>query len=214
MNFNIAIDGPAGSGKSTIANLLANKYNLMYINTGAMYRAVTLFAKENNIKPEDTEKLSKLINDLQMHFEKEKLIVNGEEVNDRITMPEISNSVSDYAKVQVVRELLVKAQKKLGEEYNVIMDGRDIGTNVLTEAKYKFFLTANPEERAKRRYLELTNKGLEVKFEDILNDIIKRDLIDSTREISPLKKADDAIEIDTSKLNIDDVVNYICEYIE
>ncbi|CDM68377.1 Cytidylate kinase [Clostridium bornimense] len=214
MNFNIAIDGPAGSGKSTIANLLANKYDLMYINTGAMYRAVTLFAKENNIRPEDTEKLSKLINDLQMHFEKEKLIVNGEYVNDRITMPEISNSVSDYAKVQVVRELLVKAQKKLGKEYNVIMDGRDIGTNVLTDAKYKFFLTANPEERAKRRYLELTSKGIEVNYEDILNDIIKRDLIDSTREISPLKKADDAIEIDTSKLNIDDVVNYICEYIE
>lgn len=214
MDFNIAIDGPAGSGKSTIANILANKYNLMYINTGAMYRAVTLFAKENNIRPEDTEKLSQLINDLQMHFEKEKLIVNGEEVNDKITMPEISNSVSDYAKVQIVRELLVEAQKKLGKEYNVIMDGRDIGTNVLTDAKYKFFLTANPEERAKRRYLELTNKGIEVKLEDILNDIIKRDLIDSTREISPLKKADDAIEIDTSKLNIDDVVNYICEYIE
>lgn len=214
MDFNIAIDGPAGSGKSTIANILANKYNLMYINTGAMYRAVTLFAKENNIRPEDTKKLSQLINDLQMHFEKEKLIVNGEEVNDKITMPEISNSVSDYAKVQIVRELLVEAQKKLGKEYNVIMDGRDIGTNVLTDAKYKFFLTANPEERAKRRYLELTNKGIEVKLEDILNDIIKRDLIDSTREISPLKKADDAIEIDTSKLNIDDVVNYICEYIE
>ena len=214
MDFNIAIDGPAGSGKSTIANILANKYNLMYINTGAMYRAVTLFAKENNIRPEDTEKLSQLINDLQMHFEKEKLIVNGAEVNDKITMPEISNSVSDYAKVQIVRELLVEAQKKLGKEYNVIMDGRDIGTNVLTDAKYKFFLTANPEERAKRRYLELTNKGIEVKLEDILNDIIKRDLIDSTREISPLKKADDAIEIDTSKLNIDDVVNYICEYIE
>ena len=214
MDFNIAIDGPAGSGKSTIANILANKYNLMYINTGAMYRAVTLFAKENNIRPEDTEKLSQLINDLQMHFEKEKLIVNGEEVNDKITMPEISNSVSDYAKIQIVRELLVEAQKKLGKEYNVIMDGRDIGTNVLTDAKYKFFLTANPEERAKRRYLELTNKGIEVKLEDILNDIIKRDLIDSTREISPLKKADDAIEIDTSKLNIDDVVNYICEYIE
>lgn len=214
MDFNIAIDGPAGSGKSTIANILANKYDLMYINTGAMYRAVTLFAKENNIKPEDTEKLANLINDLKMHFDKEKLIVNGEVINDKITMPEISNSVSDYAKVQVVRELLVTAQKKLGEEYNVIMDGRDIGTNVLTDAKYKFFLTANPEERAKRRYLELTNKGLNVNFEDILNDIIKRDLIDSTREISPLKKADDAVEIDTSNLDIDGVVNCICEHIE
>ena len=214
MDFNIAIDGPAGSGKSTIANILANKYDLMYINTGAMYRAVTLFAKENNIKPEDTEKLADLINDLKMHFDKEKLIVDGEVINDKITMPEISNSVSDYAKVQVVRELLVTAQKKLGEEYNVIMDGRDIGTNVLTDAKYKFFLTANPEERAKRRYLELTNKGLNVNFEDILNDIIKRDLIDSTREISPLKKADDAVEIDTSNLDIDGVVNCICEHIE
>ena len=214
MDFNIAIDGPAGSGKSTIANILANKYDLMYINTGAMYRAVTLFAKENNIKPEDTEKLADLINDLKMHFDKEKLIVNGEVINDKITMPEISNSVSDYAKVQVVRELLVTAQKKLGEEYNVIMDGRDIGTNVLTDAKYKFFLTANPEERAKRRYLELTNKGLNVNFEDILNDIIKRDLIDSTREISPLKKADDAVEIDTSNLDIYGVVNCICEHIE
>ena len=214
MDFNIAIDGPAGSGKSTIANILANKYDLMYINTGAMYRAVTLFAKENNIKPEDTEKLADLINDLKMHFDKEKLIVYGEVINDKITMPEISNSVSDYAKVQVVRELLVTAQKKLGEEYNVIMDGRDIGTNVLTDAKYKFFLTANPEERAKRRYLELTNKGLNVNFEDILNDIIKRDLIDSTREISPLKKADDAVEIDTSNLDIDGVVNCICEHIE
>lgn len=213
MNFNIAIDGPAGSGKSTIANLLANKYKLMYINTGAMYRAVTLFAKEANIKPEDTEKLEQLVNSLEMHFEKEKLIVNGEDINDKITTPEISNSVSNYAKVQVVRELLVKAQKKLGKEYNVIMDGRDIGTNVLTDAKYKFFLTATPEERAKRRCLELNKKGIKVEFDDILSDIIRRDLIDSTREISPLKKADDAMEIDTSKMNIDDVVNYICKCI-
>lgn len=213
MRISVAIDGPAGAGKSTIAKLLAKQFNLMYINTGAMYRAVTLKAIDSNISAQDIEKLCSLTDSLEMHFENDRLILNGEDINDKITMPQISNRVSEFAAIPEIRERLVTLQQNMSKQYDVIMDGRDIGTVVLKDAAFKFFLTATPEERAERRYKELTLKGVEVEYDNILKDIIRRDHIDSTRDVNPLTKAEDAIEIDTTGLNIEQVVNKMADYI-
>ena len=214
MRISVAIDGPAGAGKSTIAKLVGKKFDLMYINTGAMYRAVALMAERNDVKPEEVEKLVKLVDTMEMHFENDDLILNGVNVQEEITMPEISAIVSNYATIPEVRAKLVNLQRKMSEKYDVIMDGRDIGTVVLKDSKFKFFLTASAEERANRRYKELTERGLEVNYDEILSEIIRRDTIDSTREVDPLRKADDAIEIDSSNYNINEVTEIICNYIE
>lgn len=214
MRISVAIDGPAGAGKSTIAKLVGKKFDLMYINTGAMYRAVALMAERNDVKPEEVEKLVKLVDTMEMHFENDDLILNGVNVQEEITMPEISAIVSNYATIPEVRAKLVKLQRNMSEKYDVIMDGRDIGTVVLKDSKFKFFLTASAEERANRRYKELTERGLEVNYDEILSEIIRRDTIDSTREVDPLRKADDAIEIDSSNYNINEVTEIICNYIE
>ncbi|WP_238904599.1 (d)CMP kinase [Clostridium sp. YIM B02506] len=213
LNISVAIDGPAGAGKSTIAKIIAKRYNLMYINTGAMYRAVTLVAMNQDISVDNISKLMSLMESMEMHFENDNLILNGENIQSLLTTPVISNNVSNYAQIPEVRKNLVKLQREMSKQYNVIMDGRDIGTVVLKDAKFKFFLTASPEERANRRYEELKNNGLDVKYDDILSDIIKRDYIDSNREVDPLIKAHDAIEIDTTGLDIDGVVNKISNYI-
>ena len=214
MRISVAIDGPAGAGKSTIAKLVGKKFDLMYINTGAMYRAVALMAERNDVKPEEVEKLVKLVDTMEMHFENDDLVLNGVNVQEEITMPEISAIVSNYASISEVRAKLVELQRKMSEKYNVIMDGRDIGTVVLKDSKFKFFLTASAEERANRRFKELTERGLEVNYDEILSEIIRRDTIDSTREVDPLRKADDAIEIDSSNYNINEVTEIICNYIE
>ena len=214
MRISVAIDGPAGAGKSTIAKLVGKKFDLMYINTGAMYRAVALMAERNDVKPEEVEKLVKLVDTMEMHFENDDLVLNGVNVQEEITMPEISAIVSNYASIPEVRAKLVELQRKMSEKYNVIMDGRDIGTVVLKDSKFKFFLTASAEERANRRYKELTERGLEVNYDEILSEIIRRDTIDSTREVDPLRKADDALEIDSSNYNINEVTEIICNYIE
>ena len=147
MRIAVAIDGPAGAGKSTIAKLVGKKFNLMYINTGAMYRAVALVAKRNNISSSDINSLMDIIDEMEMHFENDDLILNGVNIQDEITMPEISEIVSEYASIPEVRKKLVALQRKMSEKYDVIMDGRDIGTVVLKDSKFKFFLTATPEER-------------------------------------------------------------------
>lgn len=214
MIISVAIDGPAGAGKSTIAKLVGKRFNLMYINTGAMYRAVSLVAKENNVEPTEVEKLMELIDKMEMHFEKDDLFLNGVNVQDQITLPEISSIVSNFASIPEVRAKLVKLQRDMSEKFNVIMDGRDIGTVVLKNAPYKFFLTASAEERARRRFNELVNRGLEVDYDTLLSDIIKRDYIDSNREVDPLRKADDAVEIDSSNLSIEEVTETICNYIK
>ena len=214
MKMSIAIDGPAGAGKSTIAKMIGDKYELMYINTGSMYRAVTLFAMRNNINEDDIDRLCALIETLDMRFEKDNLIVNGEDITEEIRSLEVTNNVSKYASVAEVRKKLVDMQRKIAANYNVIMDGRDIGTVVLKDATIKVFLTARAEERAKRRYKELMDKNVETKYEDILSDIERRDYIDSNREVDPLKKADDAIEIDSSLMNIEEVVNEISKLVE
>jgi CMP/dCMP kinase len=214
LRISVAIDGPAGAGKSTIAKLVAKEFNLMYINTGAMYRAVALVARENNIEDTNIKELCNLIDTLEMKFENDDLILNGVNVQEQITMPEISAIVSKYASIQEVRSKLVKLQRDMSNKFDVIMDGRDIGTVVLKDSKFKFFLTATPEARAERRYKELSERGLSVDFSTILEDIIKRDYIDSNREIDPLKKAEDAIEIDTTGLSISEVTEKICSNIK
>lgn len=214
MKISVAIDGPAGAGKSTIAKLVGKKFNLMYINTGAMYRAVALLAKKNNIETTNIEKLMSMIDNMDMRFENDDLILDNINIQNEITMPEISEIVSNYASIPEVRKKLVFLQRKMSEKYNVIMDGRDIGTVVLKNSKFKFFLTASAEERARRRYNELLNRGLDVNYDKLLEDILRRDHIDSTREVDPLKKADDAIEIDSSNYNINEVTEIICNFIE
>lgn len=214
MKIAIAIDGPAGAGKSTIAKIIASKLDLMYINTGFMYRAVTLKALKNNISAENVDEICTLIQNTDMYFEGDDLILDGENVSKYLTMPDISKNVSAFASIREVRKKLVEEMQKMAEKYDVIMDGRDIGTVVLKNAKYKFFLTATPEERATRRYDELMKKGIEVSYDEILEDIKKRDYLDCNREVDPLKKALDAVEIDTTGLGIEDVVNKISEYIE
>ena len=210
----VAIDGPAGAGKSTIAKLVAKKFDLMYIDTGAMYRAITYLAQIRNIPPSNVEGLCNLINSISMYFENGKIIVNGEDLSAEIRDPNVSGNVSLYASIPEVRTLLVKLQKDLASEYEVVMDGRDIGTVVMPNAPFKFFLTATPEIRADRRYKELKEKNQQIEYKDILEEIIKRDYIDSNRQTSPLKKAKDAIEIDTTNYTIEEVVDEISNLIQ
>ncbi|MBD7913227.1 MULTISPECIES: (d)CMP kinase [Clostridium] len=209
MKISVAIDGPAGAGKSTIAKLVAKKFDLMYINTGAMYRAVALKSKENGLKADNVTEICKLIETMKMRFEKDDLVLNDENIQSKITMPEISSIVSAYASIPEVRKMLVKLQREMSKEFNVIMDGRDIGTVVLKDSSFKFFLTATPEERATRRYKELRERNIECSYDTILKDIIERDYKDSHREVDPLRKADDAIEVDTTGLNIEEVTDKI-----
>jgi len=213
LRISVAIDGPAGAGKSTIAKLVAKKFNLMYINTGSMYRAVALVASENNVDENNIERICDLIDDMEMKFENDELILNGINIQDKITMPNISSIVSKYASIKEVREKLVKLQREMSNKFDVIMDGRDIGTVVLSNSKNKFFLTASAEARALRRYEELKNRGLDVDYNAILEDIQKRDYIDSNRTVDPLRKADDAIEIDSTNLSIEQVTEEICKLI-
>ncbi|MBN1035496.1 (d)CMP kinase [Clostridium botulinum] len=213
MKIAVAIDGPAGAGKSTIAKLVGKEFNLMYINTGAMYRAVALKCKQHNISENNIEKICSLIDTMEMHFENDDLILNNENIQDKITLPEISNIVSSYASISEVRSKLVKLQRDMSNKFDVIMDGRDIGTVVLKDAKFKFFLTATPEERANRRFKELKDREIECSYDNILKDIIDRDYKDTHREIDPLRKGDDAIEIDTTGLNISAVTEKINSYI-
>ena len=214
MRISIAIDGPAGAGKSTIAKKIANKLGIIYINTGLMYRAITFKALEKNIAPEDVEGLIKLIDNIEMYFENNNIFINGEDLTSKLTTQEINKSVASYAAIPEVRERLVELQRNLSNKFDVIMDGRDIGTVVLKNAAFKFYLTASPEERANRRYRELTAKGIEASYEEILKDIIDRDYKDMHREVNPLRKAEDAIEIDSTSLSIDEVVDLISKQVQ
>lgn len=209
MRISVAIDGPAGAGKSTIAKLVAKEFDLMYINTGAMYRAVALKSNENGLTPDKVNDICALIEGMEMEFVNDDLVLNGVNIQNEITVPEISGIVSDYASIPEVRVKLVELQREMSKKFNVIMDGRDIGTVVLKEAPFKFFLTATPEERANRRFNELKERNIDCEYEVILKDIIERDYKDTHREVDPLRKADDAIEVDTTGLNIIEVTEKI-----
>ena len=204
----IAIDGPAGSGKSTIAKLIAEDLGLVYLDTGAMYRLVTLKALNNGILG-DFEKIIKMLDNLSIDIKENGFYLDDIDVSEEIRKPVVSENVSDIAAIREVREKMVDLQRKFSESKNVILDGRDIGTVVFPNADVKIFLIADAKERANRRYKELVAKGENVKIEEIYENILKRDKIDSTRKESPLKKADDAIEVDTTSKNIEEVKNEI-----
>ena len=209
--FQIAIDGPSGAGKSTIAKAVAARLGIDYIDTGAMYRAVGLKMKRIGIPMKEDDTLLAMLEDTDIDFSGGKVYLDGEDVSGLIRTEEISKAASECSAFASVRRKLVQLQQKMGRAKSVIMDGRDIGTVVLKDAPYKFFLTANDEERAMRRYKELAEKGEAKSFEEVLEKLRQRDLNDSTREVTPLRKAEDAEEIDSTNMSIDEVVNYICE---
>lgn len=212
--YQIAIDGPSGAGKSTIAKAVASRLGIDYIDTGAMYRAIALKMIRQGIPMEEGEKLERMLSHTEIDFSDGNVYLDGENVKDLIRTPEISKAASDCSAFAMVRHKLVELQQQMGNSKSVIMDGRDIGTVVLKNARYKFFLTADAEERARRRYKELNEKGQKQSLQEVLEQIRQRDFNDTTREVTPLRKADDAEEIDSTSMSIDEVVKYICSKIE
>jgi len=212
--FRVAIDGPSGAGKSTIAKAVAKKLEIDYIDTGAMYRAVGYKVKQLGIDMQNKEKLAEMLANTDIDFVNGDIILDGVIVNDKIRTSEMSQIASKCSALQEVREKLVEIQRNMGMRKSVIMDGRDIGTNVLKDAEYKIFLTASAEERAERRHKELVEKGENITFEEVLSDIKQRDHNDTTRALNPLRKADDAKEIDTTGLNIDEVIQKVLEEVK
>lgn len=210
----IAIDGPSGAGKSTIAKRVAKLLAIDYIDTGAMYRAVGYKILQNRIALDDREAVKQLLTRTEIDFAAGNIILDGEIVNDKIRTPEVSKMASDCSALPEVREKLVALQKKMGQVKSVVMDGRDIGTNVLTDAEYKFFMTASSAERAQRRWLELKEKGETADLAQVEDDIIRRDHNDSTRELNPLRKAEDAIELDTTGMTVEEVTQKMLEVIK
>lgn len=216
--ISVAIDGPAGAGKSTIAKRLAKELGYMYVDTGAIYRTVAYFFDLWGVSPKDIDGINRYIDELNVGIEYgedgvQHMIMNGLDVTEDIRTPDISQKASVIAAHAIVREMLLDMQRDVAKQYNVIMDGRDIGSVVLPKATVKIFLTASPEVRAKRRTEELLAKGQKVNYEKILKDIQQRDYQDTHREIAPLKMCRDSVKVDTSELDIDGVVAAIREII-
>ena len=213
MSMNIAIDGPAGAGKSTIAKRLAKKLGFIYVDTGAMYRAMAYYFLQHNIDAKDENAIAAACPDVDVTITYEngeqQVLLNGENVNGVIRNEEVGNMASSTSVYPVVRKKLVELQRQLAESADVIMDGRDIGTCVLPDAQVKIYLTASSATRAKRRYDELTEKGVSCDLAEIEKDIIDRDYRDMHRETSPLRQAEDAVLVDSSEMNIDEVVDAI-----
>ena len=205
----IAIDGPGGAGKSTIAKMVAEKMNMEYIDTGAMYRAIGWMFAKNKVNTEDSAEVQDVLDRTAIDFDNGKIFLNGEDISGEIRTPEISKAASVCSKLPEVRSKLVALQREIAEGKSVVMDGRDIGTCVLPEAQVKIYLTASVATRAKRRYDELTAKGTQCNLEEIEKDIEDRDYRDMHRETSPLKQAKDAVLVDSSEMNIDEVVDAI-----
>ena len=217
MSINVAIDGPAGAGKSTIAKLIAKKMGYIYVDTGAMYRAMALYFIRNGIKAEDTQMVSEKCKDADISIAyrdgEQVVLLDDENVNGLIRTEEVGNMASATSANKNVRQKLVELQKKLAANSDVVMDGRDIGTVVLPNADVKIYLTASSSVRAKRRYDELIAKGEKADLATIEADIIERDNRDMTREISPLRQADDAVLVDSSYMTIDEVVQTVVDLI-
>lgn len=216
--INVAIDGPAGAGKSTVSRAAAKAVGYIYVDTGALYRAVGVNALRHGIDTKDKKRVAESLSDISVDlvFEngEQKVLLNGENVSAEIRTPPASMAASDVSAVPEVRAFLFDLQRDIAARNNCIMDGRDIGTVVLPDARVKIFLTATPEERATRRYKELIEKGTEVKYEEVLEDLIKRDYNDSHREIAPLKPAEDGVILDTTGLSLEESVNEIIRIIK
>ena len=210
MAINIAIDGPAGAGKSSIAKLVSKELGYIYVDTGALYRTVGLYSIRKGIDTKDAEAVTATLKDIEVKLGfvdgAQHVFLNGEDVSDAIRTPEASMGASNVSAIPAVRTFLFDLQRDIAKNNNCIMDGRDIGTVVLPDAQIKLFLTASPEARAERRYKELIEKGEKVDFQDVLDDINKRDYQDSHREIAPLKQAEDALLVDNSGCNLEEGV--------
>lgn len=214
----IAIDGPAGAGKSTVAQIVARQLKYTYIDTGAMYRAVTWQVMQSDVDASDAEAVQKIVSAMQIGLQyvngKMRVTANGVDITEEIRLPEVSRVVSEVAKLAVVRTAMLTLQQQMALQGGVVMDGRDIGTHVLPNADLKIFLTASIEERAKRRWLELAEKGVSVELKDLQEEIYSRDKADSERTVAPLVQAKDAILLDTTELSIDGAVNAILRLCE
>ncbi len=218
MNCNIAIDGPAGAGKSTVAKRLAKELGYIYVDTGAIYRTVGLYARREGVAPEDGEGIASLLP--RIHIELcygedgvQRMLLNGEDVSGQIRTPEIATFASKVAAIPAVRAFLLDMQRELAGTQKVVMDGRDIGTVVLPDAGVKIFLTASPETRARRRYLELRETGSAESYEQVLAEVIRRDEQDTTRAVAPLKQAEDAVLADTSALSLEESVSLLLQIV-
>jgi cytidylate kinase len=213
----VAIDGPSGAGKSTVARLLAERLGYLYIDTGAMFRTVALAVKRSNISPEDEDALSALCRGLEISFVRRegayRVLANGEDVSEAIRTPEISLLTSRISMKKAVREVLLHEQRRMGRSGNVVLEGRDIGSVVFPDAEVKFFLSASPEERGKRRFLELQAKGEKVNLEQTIAEVAARDFQDEQREHAPLRMADDALLVDSDGISVEDVLSRMEEIV-
>ena len=216
--INIAIDGPAGAGKSSVAKEVAARLGFIYVDTGALYRAIGVNALKNGIKTDDTEAIIAILPETKVELRyvdgAQRVILNGEDVSETIRLPEASMAASNVSAIPAVREFLLDLQRDMAKNNNVIMDGRDIGTVILPDAQYKFFLTASAEVRAERRYKELVEKGNTVDFDALLSEIKQRDYNDSHRATAPLRQADDAVFVDSSDMTKEEVIEYIASQIK
>ncbi|HHU05163.1 MAG TPA: (d)CMP kinase [Clostridiales bacterium] len=218
MKRSVAIDGPSGAGKSTLAKSVSKRFGFVYVDTGAIYRAVGLYVRQKGVHSKDAPAVEKLLPEIKIDIEydsdgNQHILLNGEDVSGKIREPEISIYASDVSAMPAVRAFLLDMQRSLAERYDVVMDGRDIGTVVLPKASVKIFLTASQEERARRRHKELTEKGIACTYEEVLRDMQYRDKNDSSREIAPLKPAADSILLDTTELGFEESADRIAQII-
>lgn len=215
--LNIAIDGPSGAGKSTISKMLAKKLGIIYLDTGAMYRAVALYVSRKGVDVNDRDKVVPLLSQIEIEFrgdgDEKRIYLNGEDVSAAIREHAVSKMASDVSKIKEVRLFLVEQQRAIAKKNDVVLDGRDITSFVLPDSKYKFFLTATPEERARRRYEELKAKGSDISYETVLADVNDRDYNDTHRDFAPLVQTEDAVLIDSTNLSTDEVIEVILRYV-
>ena len=216
--INIALDGPAGAGKSTVAKEIAKKLDILYLDTGAMYRACALYAESLGVDCKDEIKVNEIIGGIELDIKYiggvQRTYLKGKDVSEEIRQPRISMMASDISKIKSVRIKMVDMQREIASKTDCVLDGRDIGTFVLPDAKYKFYITADVEERARRRYKELLQKGEKVNYEDLCEEIKLRDENDKNRDFAPLRKAPDSILLDTTEMSVEEVVNAILKRIQ
>ena len=218
MSFIVAIDGPAGTGKGTITKLIAEELGLINIDTGAMYRCVALEALRKNVSDTEIEKVEEILRNIEIKFKRESgnifVFLNGEDVTKEIRTPEVNTCVAKFAALKCVRDKMTPLQQEMGKDSNIIMEGRDIGTAIFPKADVKIYLDASPEERANRRYKQNIANGINQSYEEVLASIKQRDILETTRKLNPLRKAEDAILVDTTHLTIEEVKQRILDIIK